>query len=402
MQRVRRRHIHLPLQWAHEKFQRPRFHENPGDDGLRARCSDYDRGLEVTMRCSPVACGALVLALSVGCDKKDEAPAAASGQANAAAAVDANGKAEAKADVAAKADANADAAADVAADIQPRIGGTIVVVGEYRVEILAFVRGRIEAVIMDAKGELVADPGKLVLAAKLAAKGDAKADVALKWDAELARFVGQVEGDVEIVPGPVEIELTVDGKASTGALAEIALAAEASHGGQVLVAGAYSLELVAEAGAVHAYAFDASGKAHAAGDLDIDLDVGAGGELDLKWDPPSASYHAKLEGGLDLAAKPLVIRVAAGGKVAVAAVHSFQASAKLAAAGKLDARAEVRPPKVTAKADANARAGASAKSNVKVETKKSASASAKAGAKAGGKIEAGIGGSAKGGFKIGG
>jgi hypothetical protein len=360
-----------------------------------------------------VACGALALAL-IGCDAKDtaSADAAAKSEVKAAALADAPSKPAAKTEVVveaksdakadAKADANVDAKLDVLAEIQPRIGGTIVAVADYRVEILAYVNGRIEALVMDAKGELVADPGKLVLACSLAAKGDARAEVDLKWDAELARFVGQVAAGVELVPGAVELELAVDGKASTGAFAELALAAEASHGGQILVAGDYSIELVAEAGVVHAYAFDASGKAHAAGDLDLDVDVGGGTKLDLVWDPPSASYTAALAANVELAAKPLIVQVKVGADVAVAAVQSFTASAKLAGAGKLDAggkldaHADAHAPKVSAKAGAHA--GASAKSGAKVETKKSASA--KGGAKASGGIK--IGGSAKGGIKIGG
>ena len=371
---------------------------------------------------SHVACGALALALVIGCDAKDTAPAEAAGkgEVKAAALADASSKGAAKTEVVvdaktdakvdAKADANIDAKVDANVDalaaIAPRIGGTIVAVADYRVEILAYVSGRIEALVMDAKGELVADPGKLVLACSFAAKGDARAEVDLKWDAELARFAGQVAAGVELVPGAVELELAVDGKASTGALAELALAAEASHGGQILVAGNYSIELVADAGVLHAYAFDASGKAHAAGDLDLDVDVGGGSKLELVWDAPSASYTAALAADLELAAKPVIVQVKVGADVAIAAVQSFSAKAKVAAAseldaaGKLDAHAEAHAPKVSAKARAGGHAGASAKGGVKVETKKSASASAKGGAKASGGIK--IGGSAKGGIKIGG
>lgn len=360
------------------------------------------------MRCRHLAIGALTLAFGISCDSKTEvkADAEAKPQANAAAGAEANGKTAAKVDVSADADVAADAAADVdiAADVKPQIGGTIIATGDYNVEILAFVSGRIEAVIMDAKGVLVADPGKLQLGAKLAAKGDAKADVDLKWDVELARFVGQVEADIELVPGPVEVELTVDGKANVGAMAELGLAAEARHGGQIMVAGAWSMELVAEGGFVHAYVFDASGKAHAAGDLDLDLDLDAASKLDLTWDPPSASYKAKLDAGIDLNAKPLVVKVAAEGKVAFAAVQSFQASAKLAMKGDVDA--DIKAPSVHAKADAKAGAkanvGASAKGSAKVEAKKSSSSKASIkigdGAKAGGSASA----KAKAGFKLGG
>lgn len=361
------------------------------------------------MRSRRLAIATLALVLATGCDSEGTGKAEAGGktEAGAAASAEGAGKARAKADV--EADAKADVEADVDAlaaadaELEPQIGGTIVAAGDYRVEILAFVDGRIEAVVMDARGALVADMSKLALVVTLAAEGEAKAKVDLAWNAELARFVGKVEAGVELVPGPVEVAVAVDGKASTGMLAELGLAVGASHGGQVMMAGAYSLEVVADAGFVHVYVFDAAGKAHAAGDLDLDLDLGAGADLDLKWDPPSASYRAEVKGDLELEARPVVVKVRAGGELATAAVASFHASAGGAARGELDAHAELEPPSV--KVDAKAKAGA--KGSAKAESKSSASASGKASAKlGGGGAKASIGGkaTAKGkiGFKLGG
>jgi hypothetical protein len=359
------------------------------------------------MRKSHLAVGTLALALAIGCDSKDSAKAEVDGKADAKAGADAKVgvAAEAGADAKASADAKAgvDAAvhAAAAAELEPQIGGTIVAAGEHNVEVLAFVDGRIEAVVLDAEGRLVADAGaKLGVKVTLAAEGDAKAVVALKWDPPSARFVGRVEAGVVLVPGPLEVALEVDGKASIGTLARLGLAAEASHGGQIMVAGDHSFEVVAQGELVHAYAFDASAKAHAAGDLDLSLELDGGAKLDLEWDPPSASYKGKIEGKLDLEAKPLVVRVTANGKVVVAAVASFAASNELALKGKLDASADVRPPDVKADAHAGGKAGAAAKGSAK------ASGSAKAGgsgdASIGGKASAKIGGGAKAGAKAGG
>jgi hypothetical protein len=362
------------------------------------------------MRSRHLAFGTLALVLVIGCDSKgsEKAEGESKTEAKAAAGADGAGKVQAKAavkaDVEADADVQADADAEVAAAIEPQIGGTIVAAGDYNVEILAFVDGRIEAVVMDAKGVLVADMSKLAVVVTLAAEGEAKAKVDLAWDAELARFVGKVEAGVQLVPGPVEVAVDVDGKASAGMLAELGLAVQASHGGQVMMAGAYSLEVVATAGFLHVYAFDVAGKAHAEGNLDLDVELDGGGKLDLKWDPPSASYKAEVKGDLDLEAKPIVVKVQAEGKLAMAAVASFHASAAVAAKGDLDAHVEVEPP--SAKVDAKARAGASAKGNAKVESKTSGKASGKASAKVGGDggAKVGIGGKAKAkvGFKLGG
>lgn len=362
------------------------------------------------MRNAHLATFVLTLAIVAGCDSEGSGKAESKPAASASASAEVAGKTAAKADADAEvaADANADADvkaaadAEVAADaeLEPQIGGTIVAAGDYNVEILAFVDGHIEAVVLDAEGELVADMSKLVVVATLAAEGEAKAKVDLAWDAELSRFVGKVEAGVQLVPGPVEIAVKAEGEANVGVLAELGLAVQASHGGQVMMAGAYSLEVVARGGIVHVYAFDVAGQAHAKGDLDLNVALDGGAKLDLKWDPPSASYKAEVEGDLDLEAKPIVVEVRAEGKTTIAAVASFHAAASVAAGGAIDARAEVRPPTAKGEIDASAGGGASAKGSAKVETKKSASASGKASAQtkgktSGGGVKAGIGAKAK-------
>lgn len=328
---------------------------------------------------------------------KTEAKANAEANAKADAEIDAEIDADVDADAKAQADADAEVAAEVV--LKPQIGGTIVAAGDYNVEILAFVDGHVEAVVLDAKGELVADMSKLLLVATLAAEGEAKAKVDLAWNAELARFVGEVEAGVQLVPGPVEVAVDVEGKASVGALAELGLAVQASHGGQVMMAGAYSLEVVAKGGAVHVYAFDVAGQAHAKGDLDLDVELDGGAKLDLKWDPPSASYKAEVEGDLDLEAKPIVVELRAEGKVTVAAVAKFHAASAVAVNGAIDARAEVGAPAAKGKLDGSASGKASAKGGAKLEVKKSSSAKASAKTDGGGiKAKA----KAKAGFSFGG
>lgn len=358
------------------------------------------------MRSVHLAFGAITLALSIGCGSEPAAKAdaeaktaanvegAAKSKVEGEAGAKATAKAEAEGEADIEADAEVEAEADVDVDIQPRIGGTVVAAGDYNVELLAFVDGRIEAIVMDAKGELVADMSALAIAATLAAEGDANAKVELAWDAGMQRFVGVVRGGVQLVPGEAKVEVTADGEANVGMLAQLGLAVQAGHGGQVMVAGDHSIEIAASAGFVHAYVFDMAGKAHAAGDIDIEMQVDGGAAIDLQWDPPSASYKAEWKGDLDLEAKPVVVKVEVAGAAAMAAVASFHASAAVATRGELDAKVEVRPPK--AKIDASAKSNASAKGGAKVETKKSASAGGKASAKAGGgSAKAGVSGKAK-------
>ena len=68
--------------------------------------------------------------------------------------------------------------------------------------------------------------------------------------------------------------------------------------------------------AISAFVFDATGKAHAAGDLDLNLDVGADAAttLALKWDAPSLSYKATFSGQGDLSLQPIRVALVAAGK----------------------------------------------------------------------------------------
>lgn len=331
------------------------------------------------MRHSRTALGIVVLALAMGCKSNAEGGAAAS----------------------------ASAEATGAASVQARIGGTVIPTGDHAVEVLVHGNGLVEALVMDPKGELVADIPGVKLAVTAEAKGAVRPRIDLKWDPIRARFVGKAAAGVELVPGNVDVSLDVNGVASVGHMANVALAVGASHGGQVIMVGNYSVELVSKGGFVHAFVFDASGKAHVDGNLDLKLDIG-GKPIVLVWDPASLSYKAKLDAGLDLEAKPVTLRLAADGKVAVGAVQSFKADVNAAAnaAANLDAKlgaaVNVKVPNVSAEMEGLKNAAASAKASIKAPTldvsfNKSASAGATAGTNAG----AGAKGSAKAGFNLG-
>lgn len=330
------------------------------------------------------------VSLAVGCKAKSDAGAGA------AASAEATGS------------ASAQATASAAANVQARMGGTVIAAGDYAVEALLHAGGAVEALVMDAKGQLIANPGDAKLSLTAAAKGGAQAKLDLKWDPVRACFVGHAGAGVELVPGPVDVSLDLGGKVNAGHLADVAIAVDATHGGRVVMVGDYSVELVANAGFVQAFVFDASGKAHAAGDLDLKLDID-GKPLVLAWDATSMSYKAKLDAGVSLDAKPVTIQLAANGKAFVGALASYKvdldAKARLAAAAdvgadakaKLGAAVNVKAPDVSAQVNAAKSAVANAKASLSVPTpkvsasvNKSASANAGTGAKAGAKAGAGF------------
>lgn len=331
-------------------------------------------------------------------------------------------KAKGSGDVQAAASASAEPTgavqATASATARARIGGTVIAAGDYAVEVLLHDKGRVEALVMDAKGELVENPEKVRLDLTAQTNAAARAKIDTKWEIPKARFVGLAAAGVELAPGAVDVSLNVDGKASAGAAAMVALSAEAIHGGQIIVAGEYSVELVPQGGFVYAFAYDASGKAHASGDLALELKVALGSKMvSFAWDAPTMSYKAKLDAGMDLDAKPVLLKLAVGGKVATGTVASFKADAhanldaalyaKAKLEGDVNAKAgaalDVKAPEVKALEVSGAKTvSASAKARVEapaptVNASASKSASVSAGSGTGAKASAG----AKAGFSFG-
>jgi hypothetical protein len=275
--------------------------------------------------------------------------------------------------------------------VGPEMGGTLFVAGKYGVELVVRGDGNVEAIVRDAAGVKVTGDVGAKLEATLATAGGATTHLALAWDPPKARFVGKVDSTVKLAAGPAEIFF--DGKVAAK-LPKLALRAEASHGGRVLVAGDYSIELVGKGDVVNAFVFDASGAAVAKVDLDLSMRVGTGAFAKLAWDAPSASYKATIDGKLDFAVAPVTVVIKADANALAAVGASIP---NVDAKAELDARAVAKAKggaNAKAKVDANVRAPAAqaqANAHVKpVTVNKSASASAGTGAGVGASANAGI------------
>ena len=255
---------------------------------------------------------------------------------------------------------------------RPKVGGHVLAAGDFSAEVLAHRGGEVQAFVRDSAGAEVKANASASFLVRCRAKGGGTEEVVLRFDAPHSCFAGEAKAGVELEPGPLEFVVDAKVGAGIGGLERIALTVDASHGGQLVTVGDYSLELVAKGGELKAFAFDASGKVQTAGDLDVKLDVGAGSasKLALAWDAPCLCYKANLAGNLNLALQPIRVSLVAGGKAFFGAVASLQAAAKanLNIDTKLDATANV---------DANAKpaAQASAKLDPKLDAKASASAS---------------------------
>lgn len=100
-------------------------------------------------------------------------------------------------------------------------------------------------------------------------------------DELLASPSGEVRPSAPTAPAPNRTSRRIRNSAprlstKAGRRRGIASRVEASHGGRVVAAGDYSVEQVAKGQAISAFVFDANDKASVAGDLDSNLDIGAG------------------------------------------------------------------------------------------------------------------------------
>jgi hypothetical protein len=257
---------------------------------------------------------------------------------------------------------------------RPKVGGHVLSAGNFSAEVLVHRGGELQAFVRDSAGVEVNGGTTASFLAKCRAKGGATEEIALRFDVPHSCFAGNAKAGVELEPGP--LEFIVDAKVGAGAsgLERVALTVDAAHGGQLVTVGDYSLELLAKAGTLKAFAFDASGKVQTAGDLDLKLDVGAGGssKISLAWDAPCLCYQANIAGNADFSLQPIRVSLLVGGKAFFGAVASLAAASKadLHADAKLDAATKVD---ANAKLDPGAKLGASAKLNPKLDANANAS-----------------------------
>jgi hypothetical protein len=297
---------------------------------------------------------------------------------------------------------------------EPRFGGSVLAAGAFSAELIAKTKGQIDAFVRDSSGAVVKGDAGVALNVVATAKGNAREEVALHFDAPRACFTGSAKAGVELEPGPLELHVDAKVGAGVGRLEGVALELEAAHGGQIVALGDYSVELLAKGPELRAFVFDASGKAHAASDLGLTLALGTGVQTDLvlmKWDAPSLSYVGTATGHANLALEPIRVSLVASGKAFTGAIASLEAAAK--ARGKLDVNANAKLEE-SAKLDANTKLDAKAKAKLDESAKASASIAKGASASvnvtppkvavkqsAGAKTTAGGGAKASAGFSIG-
>jgi hypothetical protein len=299
----------------------------------------------------------------------------------------------------------------------PELGGDVLVAGAHSAE--AFVRpsGEVFAFLRDRAGAEVKGDANLEVIATAATSADASEEVSLAFEAPRGCFAGKAKG--KLVAGPLELRIKPKGADHTfGRIENVSVVADAKHGGEVLVAGDFSGEVVLDgkAKSIAVFVLDASGKASADANLDVKVgfDADAAPAISLAWDAKKLCYMGSLSGEADFDVKPIRLEIAAAGRAFVASAASLRAvaDARLKAAAKVDADADLKArAKLDADAKANVKGGAKANVSApaatakvsvaapKVNVDEKASAQAKAGVKAGGDAKASA--KAKGTIKVG-
>jgi hypothetical protein len=203
--------------------------------------------------------------------------------------------------------------AALAPTILAKIGGSIVAAGDFFVEVLPLAGGHLEALVLDGEGEPVAAGASVTVAVK--GSDSAVHPVSLSYDAERGSYAGELEGELAIVPGPVEVTVEAGGATGTGRFESLAVAPVPSHGGAVLVAGAVAAEVAVEPeGAIHAYFVDAAG-APVTGDIEGQGKVvvfgtdGAPHPADLRWDAEAGHHVGRLDAEFTVAPGPVELVV---------------------------------------------------------------------------------------------
>lgn len=205
--------------------------------------------------------------------------------------------------------------APVGPSVAAKLGGTLIDVSSFFVEVLLREGGELEALVLDSEGEPVTKGATLTISVD--GSDAAVHPVAMAYDAELGAFAGELEGDLDIVAGPVEVAVAAGGVTGTRQLEHLAVAPAPTHGGAVLVAGPVAAEVVIEPeGTVHAYFVHASGAPRGAWTgkskvvvLGVD---GARHPCALRWNAASRHHVGCADGGVRVASGPVELIVERG------------------------------------------------------------------------------------------
>ena len=207
-------------------------------------------------------------------------------------------------------------AAVPAAAVLARLGGILIPAQEFHVELLPKSDGKVEAIILDAQGQVLVGSPNTQLTVSVTGPDQQLHPVQMTWDANRERYVGGA--DVQITAGPAEVTVNAGGGAKSGRIDTVVVASAPTHGGAVVLAGDYSVELApAEDGRVAAWVVDAQGAPiTAAANAEIKINVGpeaTAQEVTLAWSSEAGRFEGVVSGQVDVNVAPMGVVVVSGG-----------------------------------------------------------------------------------------
>jgi len=191
-------------------------------------------------------------------------------------------------------------------------GGEVVVVGPQAPEVRVEADGKVHAYVDTEDGEL--PDGDLYVTVPVEQGPPVK--VELEYDDDEAHYVGTLDEDVVVVPGPLEVELDVDGVQHRGRLATYTVGPRVTLGGDVVVAGDYGVEMVEVDGEIHAAVYDVRGRPLEHRPPRVVVHVhGHPQPVVLRWNASLGLYVSPLGPGFTLVGAPLRVEIRQGGHV---------------------------------------------------------------------------------------
>jgi len=131
--------------------------------------------------------------------------------------------AEGSGSITANAQANVKAEAQTAVTIQPKLGGSVIAIGEAQVEVAVFEDGSVKGLVYDAQGKPLGALAAVDFAVTLQAANGSAPKVDLSWNDTCACFAGQAELQGALAVRPIDVSLGLAGSSDVAKLEAYAL-----------------------------------------------------------------------------------------------------------------------------------------------------------------------------------
>jgi hypothetical protein len=110
------------------------------------------------------------------------------------------------------------AEAQTAVTIQPKLGGSVLAVGEAQVEVAVYENGSVKGLVFDSLGKPLSDRAAVDFAVTLQAANGSTPKVDLTWNDACACFAGQAELEGALAVRPIDVSLNLDGSSDVAKL----------------------------------------------------------------------------------------------------------------------------------------------------------------------------------------